>query len=175
MTTDTYNTQPDIRVPQIIINRMGSLLPLPFLLVCGLQMMAKYNVLYWNHFHPQVPILYKHSLKLATWPHLLQLAISIIGAFCCPKSSMPEITQACYLFIEFLAKDLKRKLDKIPEQATDLWVASALLHLEIFEKRYSIYAFQERSTTCLALNQVIEIVTKVIDTIPTPKSNDLDE
>jgi len=53
--------------------------------------------------------------------------------------------------MEFLAKSLRKNLDKVPEQA-DLWVASVFFYLEIFEKRYLIHAFQERFTACLALN-----------------------
>jgi len=42
--------------------------------------------------------------------------------------------------VEFLAKSLRKNLDKVPEQA-DLWVALVFLYLEIFEKRYLIYTF----------------------------------
>ena len=44
----------------------------------------------------------------------------MIGAFCCPESSSPDVTQARCLFVEFLAKDLRKKLDEVPKQATDL-------------------------------------------------------
>jgi hypothetical protein len=177
MTTGTYNARPDIRVPQTIngMARMASLLSPPFRLACSLQMITEYDDSYWNYFHPQVPILHKHSFNLATCPDLLQLAVRMIGASCSPKSFPLDITHARRSFAEFLAERLRKKLDEVPEQATDLWGASILLHLEIFEKRYSTHAFQERSTACLALNQVIETAIGVIDTIPTSKSNDPDE
>src|ERR1700729_921521 len=111
MTTNIYNARPDMGIPQIAINRMASLLPLPFLIIYSPKMMAEYDVLYWNYFHPQVLILYKHSLNLAICLHLLQLVVRMIGVSCYLKNFLLEITQAHRLFAEFLAKDLRKKLD----------------------------------------------------------------
>jgi hypothetical protein len=36
------------------------------------------------------------------------------------KSPLLKVTYACYLFTEFLAKDLRKKLDEVPKQAIDL-------------------------------------------------------
>jgi hypothetical protein len=115
--------------------------------VLSLNMMQTYIASYWEHFHPQMPILHKPTFAANSCPELLLLVIITLGASCLEKSHGYEVTQSCAELSAFLAWHLRWEIfmDADFRPPAKLWIFQALLLLEIFEKMYSTRPLHERA------------------------------
>jgi hypothetical protein len=115
--------------------------------ILSLEMLHTYIASYWEHFHPQMPILHKPTFEANKCPQLLLIAIIALGSSCLEKRHGLALTQNCSDFSNFLAWHLRWELfmarDSRPP--AKLWVFQALLLLEIFEKMYSTRPLHERA------------------------------
>jgi hypothetical protein len=115
--------------------------------VLSLHMMQTYIASYWEHFHPQMPILHKPTFAANNCPELLLLVIITLGASCLEKSHGYEVTQSCAELSAFLAWHLRWEIfmDADFRPPAKLWIFQALLLLEIFEKMYTTRPLHERA------------------------------
>ncbi|KAI4118660.1 MAG: hypothetical protein LQ345_001334 [Seirophora villosa] len=115
--------------------------------VLSLPMMQTYIRSFWDHFHPQMPILHKPTFAADKAQNLLLVAIIAIGASCLDKLHGHEVTQAAADLSSFLAWHLRGEIfkDKDFTAPAKLWVFQALLLLELYEKMYSTRLLHERA------------------------------
>ncbi|KAB2099938.1 hypothetical protein AG0111_0g11636 [Alternaria gaisen] len=115
--------------------------------VLSLYMMQSYISSYWNHVHPQLPILHKPTFDASTCPEFLLLAIMCLGASSLEKNYDQETTQSCAQLADFLAWHLRWALlmDPNARPPAKLWAIQSLLLLEVFEKMYSTRLLHERA------------------------------
>ncbi|KAI5364417.1 hypothetical protein J4E82_011464 [Alternaria postmessia] len=115
--------------------------------VVSLCMMQSYISSYWNHVHPQLPILHKPTFDASTCPELLLLAMMCLGASSLEKNYDQETTQSCAQLADFLAWHLRWALlmDPNARPPAKLWAIQSLLLVEVFEKMYSTRLLHERA------------------------------
>lgn len=115
--------------------------------VLSLPMIQTYIRSYWDHFHPQMPILHKPTFSADKAQNLLLVAIIAIGASCLDKLHGHQVTQAGADLSSFLASHLRYEIfkDKAFIAPAKLWVLQALVLLEIYEKMYSTRLLHERA------------------------------
>ncbi|KAL8796397.1 MAG: hypothetical protein Q9195_001304 [Heterodermia aff. obscurata] len=115
--------------------------------VLSQSMMEIYIGCYWNHFHPQLPILHKPTFSADKTPNLLLIALISIGASCLDKVHGPQTTQQGADLSNFLAWHLRGEIFKEKDftPPAKLWVIQALLLLEVYEKMYSTRTLHERA------------------------------
>jgi hypothetical protein len=115
--------------------------------VLSLKMLQIYIASYWQHFHPQLPILHKPTFEANRCPLLLLIAIIALGASCLEKQHGYEKTQNCSELSNFFAWHLRWEIFQARDSrpAAKLWVFQALILLEIFEKMYSTRPLHERA------------------------------
>lgn len=115
--------------------------------VLSQSMMETYVGSYWNHFHPQLPILHKPTFSADRTPNLLLIAVIAIGASCLDKIHGPQTTQQGADLSNFLAWHLRGEIFKEKDftPPAKLWVFQALLLLEVYEKMYSTRTLHERA------------------------------
>lgn len=115
--------------------------------VLSLQMMKTYIGSYWDHFHPQLPILHQPTFSADRTQNLLLLAVIAVGASCLDRRHSSTITKAGQDLSDFLAWHLRMEIfkDKDFTPPAKLWVFQALLLLEVYEKMYSTRVLHERA------------------------------
>ena len=115
--------------------------------VLSLRMMQTYIASYWDHFHPQMPILHKPTFSADKAQNLLLVAVIAIGASCIDKMYGPTITQAGADLSGFLAWHLRGEIftDADFRPPAKLWVFQTLLLVEVYEKMYSTRVLHERA------------------------------
>ncbi|RAL07207.1 putative C2H2 finger domain protein [Aspergillus homomorphus CBS 101889] len=115
--------------------------------VLGPRMMEAYIASYWQHLHPQLPILHRPSFVLNKAPNLLLLAVIAIGASTLDKVYGADVTETAAELANFIAWHLRWELfmDADFRPPAKLWVFQALLLLEVYEKMYSTRALHERA------------------------------
>jgi hypothetical protein len=108
--------------------------------VLSLHMMQTYVSSYWDHVHPQLPILHKPTFNASTCPKLLLVVIMCLGACCLGTDSSQELAN-------LLAWEMRYELLKEADSSLDgqLCALQGLFLLEIFEKRYSTRRLYDRA------------------------------
>ena len=115
--------------------------------VLSLRMMQTYIGSYWDHFHPQMPILHKPTFSADNAQNLLLITVIAIGASCLDKAHGLTVTNDGAELSKFLAWHLREEIFKDVDflPPGKLWVFQALLLLEIYEKMYSTRILHERA------------------------------
>src|SRR5205085_710982 len=75
--------------------------------VVSLPMMQTYILLFWQHFHPQLPILHKPTFVADKTPILLLLSIIAVGAVCVDRKQDPGLAEAASDLSTLLAMNLR--------------------------------------------------------------------
>ncbi|KAF3124873.1 hypothetical protein TWF569_001161 [Orbilia oligospora] len=115
--------------------------------VFGLNTMQLYISLFWQHFHPQLPILHKPTFAADKTENILLLAIIAIGAACVDRITFPELSGAAADLSCVLAMNLRWQIFDHADfrPPAKLWIFQALILLETHEKMYSTRQLHERA------------------------------
>jgi len=115
--------------------------------VLSLQSMQLFIQLFWQHFHPQLPILHKPTFSADKTPNLLLLSILAMGASCVDRKQDPLLAQSAADLSNTIAMNLRWQIfDNVDfRPPAKLWVFQALLILETFEKMYATRQLHERA------------------------------
>ncbi|EWC46203.1 hypothetical protein DRE_04581 [Drechslerella stenobrocha 248] len=115
--------------------------------VLGLNSMQLYIQLFWQHFHPQLPILHKPTFSAGKTENILLLAIIAIGAACVDRTHFPRLAPAAADLSCILAMNLRWQIFDHADfrPPAKLWIFQALILLETHEKMYSTRELHERA------------------------------
>ncbi|KAF3938021.1 hypothetical protein ABW19_dt0210137 [Dactylella cylindrospora] len=115
--------------------------------VLGLNTMQMYISLFWQHFHPQLPILHKPTFAADKTQNILLLAIIAIGAACVDRIQLPQLAPAAADLSTILAMHLRWQIFDHADfrPPAKLWIFQALILLETHEKMYSTRQLHERA------------------------------
>ncbi|KAJ6262349.1 Zinc finger protein [Drechslerella dactyloides] len=115
--------------------------------VLGLNSMQLYISLFWQHFHPQLPILHRPTFAADKTENILLLAIIAIGAACVDRTHFPQLAPAAADLSCVLAMNLRWQIFDHADfrPPAKLWIFQALILLETHEKMYSTRQLHERA------------------------------
>ncbi|EPS36960.1 hypothetical protein H072_9547 [Dactylellina haptotyla CBS 200.50] len=115
--------------------------------VLGLNTMQMYIALFWQHFHPQLPILHRPTFAADKTQNILLLAIIAIGAACVDRIQFPQLSAAAADLSCVLAMNLRWQIFDHSDfrPPAKLWIFQALILLETHEKMYSTRQLHERA------------------------------
>ena len=141
------------------------------------RMMQAYIGSYWYHFSEQMPILHKPTFSPDKTPHLLLMAMMIIGAACLDRTHGPKVTKAGAQLSNFLAWHLRWEIfmDVNFRPPAKLWIFQTLILLELYEKMYSTRELHERAhihhaTTITLMRRGRSLIGKsTIESPPNPR------
>ncbi|KAF3919309.1 hypothetical protein ABW21_db0201374 [Orbilia brochopaga] len=104
--------------------------------VLGLNSMQLYISLFWQHFHPQLPILHRPTFAADKTENILLLAIIAIGAACVDRTHFPSLAPAAADLSCVLAMNLRWQIFDHADfrPPAKLWIFQALILLETHEK-----------------------------------------
>lgn len=113
----------------------------------SLNMMQTFIQLYWQHFHPQLPILHRPTFSADKTPDILLLCIMVIGMACMEFKADPTLAQEAVDLAKQITKSLRWSIFSEDDfrPPAKLWVFQALLLLETFEKMYADRRLHERA------------------------------
>ncbi|KAK6528912.1 hypothetical protein TWF694_004141 [Orbilia ellipsospora] len=115
--------------------------------ILGLNTMQMYISLFWQHFHPQLPILHRPTFAADKTENILLLAIIAIGAACVDRMQFPQLSAAAADLSCVLAMNLRWQIFDHQDfrPPAKLWIFQALILLETHEKMYSTRQLHERA------------------------------
>ncbi|KAF3906550.1 hypothetical protein ABW20_dc0107752 [Dactylellina cionopaga] len=115
--------------------------------VLSLNTVQLYISLFWQHFHPQLPILHKPTFAADKTENILLLAIVAIGAACVDRMHFPHLAGAAADLSCVLAMNLRWQIFDHADfrPPAKLWIFQALILLETHEKMYSTRQLHERA------------------------------
>jgi hypothetical protein len=113
----------------------------------SLTTMQSYISLYWQQFHPQLPLMHRPTFSAEKTPDALLLCIIIIGMACVEAKQDSAIAQEAWDLANLISRSLRWTIfaEEDFRPPAKLWVFQALLLLEIFEKMYADRRLHERA------------------------------